>query len=100
MNRQFTNLPQIITRFNTLISLLSKEESVRVISALTLEAEQRNQVESALRERLGVDDFQVTYETDAAIMGGLQLYFGNTFLDCSLATRLNRVYSEVEGLSI
>lgn len=99
-NRQFNNLPEMIKRFDNLMRMLSKEESVRVISAVDLGSEQRSQVHSALRDRLGVDDFDVTYEVDATIVGGLQVYFGNSFLDCSLASRLNRVYNEVDGLSI
>ena len=99
-NRQFNNLPEMITRFDALMSMLSKEEAVRVISAVDLGAEQQSQVRSALRDRLGADDFTVTYEVDPSIVGGLQVYFGNSFLDCSLNSRLNRVYNEVEGLSI
>ena len=98
-NRTFNLLPDMIRRYDTLVSLLSVEESIRVISAVTLDAEQRKGVESALNDRLSGAKYSVEYAVDASIVGGLQIYFGDSFLDCSLGTRLNRVFTEVEAMT-
>jgi F-type H+-transporting ATPase subunit O len=99
-NRTFNLLPDMIRRYDTLVSLLSVEESIKVISAETLTAEQRKDVEGALNDRLSGGKFSVQYEVDPTIVGGLQIYFGDSFLDCSLATRLNRVFTEVEAMTV
>ena len=99
-NRQFNLLPNMIRRYDDLIKQLSKEESIKVISASALNESDRTRVEDALVERIGSRNFQVEYEVDEDIVGGLQVYFGNSFLDCSLATRLQRVQTEVESISL
>ena len=99
-NRTFNLLPDMIKRYDTLVSLLSVEESIKVISASVLTAEQKKGVENALNERLSGGKFSVQYEVDSSIVGGLQIYFGDSFLDCSLATRLNRVFTEVEAMTV
>lgn len=98
-NRTFNLLPDMIARYNSLVSMLSLEESIKVISAATLSADQQKQVEGALTDRLGGSKYSVKYEVDASIVGGLQIYFGDSFLDCSLATRLARVSNEVESMT-
>lgn len=42
--------------------------------------------------------FNVEYEVDSSILGGLQVYSGSTFLDCSLRSRIERLRSELEKL--
>ena len=39
--------------------------------------------------------FKVTYEVDPAILGGLQIFAGTEFLDCSLRSRIERLKSEL-----
>ena len=89
----------MIKRYDTLIGMLSLEESIKIISAAPLNSEQEKGVESALNDRLGGAKFSVKYEVDPTIVGGLQIYFGDSFLDCSLTTRLNKVYTEVEAMT-
>ena len=98
-NRTFNLLPDMIRRYDNLVSLLSVEEAIKVISATELTAEQRKEVELALDDRLSGAKYSVQYEIDPEIMGGLQVYFGNSFLDGSLANRLNRVSNEVESMT-
>jgi F-type H+-transporting ATPase subunit O len=99
-NRTFNLLPDMIRRYDNLVSLLSVEESIKVISASELTGEQKKGVEGALNDRLSGGKYSVQYEVDPSIVGGLQIYFGDSFLDCSLATRLNRVFTEVEAMTV
>ncbi len=39
--------------------------------------------------------FKVTYEVDPAILGGLQIFAGSEFLDCSLRSRIERLKQEL-----
>ena len=90
----------MISRYNALIKQLSTNEPIKVISAEKLTSARQKLVEEALTMRVGNTDYTVEYEVDEAIIGGLQVYFGNSFLDCSLSARLNRVQNEVDGLSL
>ena len=98
-NRTFNLLPDMIRRYDTLVNLLSVEESIKVISAEPLNADQKKDVESALNDRLSGGKYNVEYQVEPSIVGGLQIYFGDSFLDCSLGTRLNRVFTEVEAMT-
>lgn len=90
----------MINRYHELIKQLSKEEAIKVISAEDLSVEQKNLVEEAVTHRLGNKNYLIEYSVSGTIMGGLQVYFGDSFLDCSLQTRLNKVQSEIDGLSL
>ena len=98
-NRTFNLLPEMIKRYDDMMSLLSVEEAIKVISATQLSAEQCKQVEQALNDRLSGAKYSIQYEVEPSIVGGLQVYFGNSFLDGSLATRLGRVSNEVESMT-
>jgi len=64
-----------------------------------LSAEQKQQINSTLKEKYGHSNFTVNYEIDPSIIGGLQVYFGNSYLDCSLATRLQKIRFEMQTIS-
>lgn len=78
-------------KFDDYVKILSKQEDIRIISAKELSEGERKEVEGALsRGRPGVS-FNVEYEVDSTILGGLQVYSGSTFLDCSLRSRVDKL---------
>ena len=52
-----------------------------------------------LAQKYGHSNFTVEYEVNPNVLGGLQVYFGNTYLDCSLATRLQKIKQEIQTIS-
>ena len=54
----------------------------------------------ALEVRLGHANFTVEYDVDPEILGGLQIYFGDSFLDCSLGTRITRIRDEISRITL
>lgn len=66
---------------------------IRVISAVELAEPERLRVLEALKKNKPDTRFKVTYEVDAAILGGLQIFAGSDFLDCSLRSRIERLKS-------
>jgi len=99
-NKRVTDLPSISARFVEYFKLLNKEEGVTVISARELTADQRRRVQQTLEESYKGTTFTVKYQIDASILGGLQVYFGNSFMDASLLSRVNLIRSEFEKLSM
>lgn len=55
-------------------------------------------VEALKKSRPGVT-FKVTYKVDDLILGGLQVYSGHDFLDCSLRSRITRLKSELNKIA-
>ena len=74
---------------------MNKEEDIRIISAKDLsEAEKEKVIQSIKRNKPDVR-FKLTYEVDPAILGGLQIYAGTEFLDCSLRSRIEKLKTEL-----
>ena len=75
---------------------MNKEEDIRVICAKKLSKEEKGRVMESLKKNKPGVRFKVTYEVDPSILGGLQIFAGSEFLDCSLRSRIERLKS---GLS-
>lgn len=97
-NRKLYLFEKMINCYDEFMKLQNKEESIKVVSAAELGKDEKKRLAESLGKKLGHSNFTVVYESDASILGGLQVYFGNTFLDCSLLTRLNKVQGEVRNL--
>ena len=65
-----------------------------------LNEEQKAKLLASLKEKYGHTNFTVEYTIKPEILGGLQVYFGDTFLDCSLSTRLNKITNELASFSV
>lgn len=68
--------------------ILNKEEDIKIISAKDLSDSEKDQVIQSIKKNKPDVRFKITYETDATILGGLQVYAGTEFLDCSLRSRM------------
>jgi len=53
-----------------------------------LKQDQKDKVVASLKKNKPGVSFRVTYEIEPAILGGLQLFAGSEFLDCSLRSRI------------
>ena len=60
----------------------------------------RKQIDESLRQKYGHSNFTVTYSVKPEILGGLQIYFGDSFLDCSLITRINKIKNELSTFTV
>jgi len=80
--------------------LLTKEEKITIISAQELTEAEKNQVRAALLanpENEG-KTFIIDYSVNPTIIGGLQMYTENKFMDLSLSSRLDKIKDEVNKL--
>ena len=87
------HIHEIAQKYHKLYSILNKEEKITVISAYELGQGERDQVLSALKanpENSG-KEFQLEFQVDESILGGLQMYTESEFMDMSLASRLDKV---------
>lgn len=83
-------------------------ETIRVVTAKKMTPEQkyayriipfpREQiVENLRRQRPGVQ-FTITYEVNKEILGGMELYSGNRYLDLTLKSRINKIKTELQKM--
>jgi len=97
-NKRTTDLAKMAQTYIMYCKMLNKEESVRVVSAAELTEEQKVRLMDTLTATKTDTKFTMKYDVDANILGGLQIYMGNTFLDCSLLSRVNVVRGELSKM--
>ena len=81
----------IAKKYLKLYLLLTKEEKITIFSADKLTKEEENSVKNALManpENEG-KTFVIDFEINPNLMGGLQMYTENRFMDLSLSSRIN-----------
>lgn len=66
---------------------------------MELGKDQKSRVVQSLKKNKPDTRFKVTYEIDPAILGGLQIYAGSEFLDCSLRSRMEKLKSELSRIA-
>lgn len=70
-----------------------------MISAVDLGGAEKEKVVGALKKNKPGVRFKVTYEVDPSILGGLQIFAGSEFLDCSLRSRIERLKQELSRIA-
>jgi ATP synthase F1 delta subunit len=99
-NKRFMYINEIAKKYIRSYLLLTKEEKITIISAQQLTETERHQVKDALLanpENEG-KTFIIDYTVNPAIVGGLQMYTENKFMDLSLSSRLDKIKDEVNKL--
>ena len=80
-------LPEIADRFDALKAEVENTVDVTVTSAAALSAEQVNEIESALKARLG-RNVSLSTEVDEDLIGGAVIRAGDVVIDGSVRARL------------
>ena len=96
-NKRLSFIGDIAVRYQKLYQLLNKEEKITIISAENLSQSEQDEVLSALKANPSNEgkEFKLEFTVDPAIKGGLQMYTETEFMDMSLASRLEKLKSEV-----
>ncbi len=80
-------LPDIADAFGKLVDQSKGTQPVTVSSATALSSEEQNRIETRLRDTLK-RDVDVTFQTDAGHLAGLQIQIGSTVVDSTVHGRL------------
>lgn len=99
-NKRLSFISGIADRYIKLYKTLNKEEKITIISAEQLSSEQESQVLSALKANPNNEgkEFILEFTIDETIKGGLQMYTETEFMDMSLASRMDKVKSEISRM--
>jgi F-type H+-transporting ATPase subunit delta len=93
-NHRLLLLPEIFSRFEELRAAVENTIDVEVISAVPLDAEQRDKLSRALTTRLK-REVHMRNSVDASLLGGAVLRAGDLVIDGSLKGRLERLATDL-----
>lgn len=99
-NKRFMYINDIAKKYCRSYLLLTKEEKISIISAQELTTEERADVKKALESNPDNEGkiFIIDYSVNPNIIGGLQMYTENKFMDLSLSSRLDKIKEEVNKM--
>ncbi len=99
-NKRFMYINDIAKKYCRSYLLLTKEEKISIISAQELTAQEKADVKKALESNPDNEGkiFIIDYSVNANIIGGLQMYTENKFMDLSLSSRLDKIKEEVNKM--
>jgi ATP synthase F1 delta subunit len=99
-NKRFMYINDIAKKYCRSYLLLTKEEKISIISAVELNDSEKAQVKTALESNPENEGktFIIDYSVNSTIIGGLQMYTENKFMDLSLSSRLDKIRDEVNKM--
>ena len=98
-NKRLNSLNDMAKRYKEYMLAKEKREIVKVVSATALNDQEKDEVEAALRDYDPSKKYELSYDVDASILGGVQLYFPTAFMDLSLRSRLEKIRDELAGIA-
>jgi F-type H+-transporting ATPase subunit O len=99
-NKRFMYINEIAKKYCRSYLLLTKEEKISIIAAQELTAQEKADVKNALESNPENEGkiFIIDYSVNPNIIGGLQMYTENKFMDLSLTSRLDKIKEEVNKM--
>ena len=88
--KQLLLLPKITKLFKELYAKYQQLLILKVICATELDEQQKQALKKSLEIRLK-SQLQLNYEIDAALIGGIKIYFDNEVIDLSISGQLQRL---------
>lgn len=95
-NGRLQALPEITVLFNELKAEFDKEIDVDITSAVELNDKQRTDISASLEKRLG-RKVKLNCNVDAALVAGVVIKAGDTVIDGSVRSKLNRLADTLQA---
>lgn len=90
-------LGDINKTYKRMVKKFTKEEAVRIISATELNEDERLTAIDAVKKGLKASTLSAEFSVDPSILGGLQVFSGEKFIDLSLAQRYRNIKNALEN---
>ena len=94
---------ELLSVFRYFIELVKEYRNIGtayVTSAIELSEEQKKAVEERLLETTKYVEFEMHYETDAALIGGMVIRIGDRVVDSSISTKLQNLTRELTKIQL
>ncbi|MBQ9885573.1 MAG: F0F1 ATP synthase subunit delta [Lachnospiraceae bacterium] len=95
-----TKLEDIFKYFDSLVMEYRHIGRCKVKSALPLTDEQKQKIEKKLLDTTDYESFDMTYEVDDTLLGGVIIRLGDCVVDGSIKGRLDRLARELEKVKL
>ena len=96
----FGKTKDVLVYFRNEVKEYKKIGTVHVTSAMELSKEQKEQVEKKLLETTNYVSFEMHYEVDTALIGGMVIRMGDRVVDSSIRTKLYNLSKELYHIPI
>ena len=97
---RYNEIEGILTYFLEKVREDKKMGVAYVTSAIPLSEEQKNQIKNKLLETTEYVDFEMIYQVEQAIIGGLIIRLGDRVLDSSIRSRLYSMSKELSNIQL
>jgi F-type H+-transporting ATPase subunit O len=99
-NKRFMYINEIAKKYIKSYLSLTKEEKITIISAQALNDQEKAEVKKALEENPENEGkiFIIDFDVNPNIVGGLQMYTENKFMDLSLQSRIDKIKDDMTKL--
>lgn len=94
-NKRLADLKRMIDNYEAFYRAEKNQVVCQVTTVTELQAKERSKVEAMLKGRESGRELIVSYKTNAAIMGGIVVKMGESVLDFSVQSRLERLCSKL-----
>lgn len=74
--------------------------SARVVTAIELSGEQKEKVEQKLLETTSYEKFEMNYEVDSSLIGGMVIRIGDRIVDSSIRTKLYELSKNLRKIQL
>ena len=89
--------------FEYFIRLVKEEKrigSARVVTTIELSEEQKEKVEQKLLKTTSYEQFEMNYEVDASLIGGMVIRIGDRIVDSSIRTKLYELSKNLRKIQL
>ena len=89
--------------FDYFVSLVKEEKKIgkaNVTTAIRLSDEQKKRVEEKLLETTKYESFEMNYQVDESLIGGMVIRIGDRVVDSSIKTKLYELSRELRNITV
>lgn len=93
---KLSKLPTLVHFMKTKAERILRNRQAEVITAFEIDENLKKNIEDSIR-KLSQGGTKIVYKYDPELIGGLQMRFGDTFIDASIRGRLERFKNSVKA---
>ena len=97
---RFGDVRQVLDYFIDQVKEEKQIGTAYVTSAMDLTQNQKDAVEKRLLETTKYETFEMHYDTDATLIGGMVIRIGDRVVDSSIRTKLDRLTAELSKIQL
>ena len=97
---RYNEIDSILTYFINKVKEDQKICVAKVVSAIELSAEQKAKLEAKLLSQTDYEKFEMCYEIDTALIGGMIIRIGDRVVDSSVKSKLDRMARDMAKIQL